>query len=52
MGRRIVKQPNGKFAMWSTYIDDFIQMGLTKEESSINSTLALIILNKDELWSE
>lgn len=32
MARQIVEQPNGLYAMWSTVIDDFIEINLTKEE--------------------
>jgi len=31
MGHQIIKQPNGKFAIWSTIIDDFISMDNTPE---------------------
>jgi hypothetical protein len=32
LARRIVKQPNGLFACWSTIVDDFIETDLTQEE--------------------
>lgn len=32
MVRKIVKQPNGKYAMWSSVIDDFLYIDLTEEE--------------------
>lgn len=32
MARQIVIQPNGKFAIWSTVIDDFIAIDLTEEQ--------------------
>jgi len=32
MGRQFVKQPNGKYAIWSTIINDFVYKDLTKEE--------------------
>ena len=32
MARQIVKQPNGKFACWSSVVDDFIIKDLTVEQ--------------------
>ena len=32
MARQFVKQPNGKFACWSTVVDDFIIKDLTAEQ--------------------
>lgn len=32
MGHILVKQPDGRFAMWSTMIDDFIAEDLTEKE--------------------
>jgi hypothetical protein len=32
MSYRIVKQPNGLYAMWSTIIDDFVKTDLTRAE--------------------
>jgi hypothetical protein len=32
MGHRIVKQPNGLFAVWSTKADGFLYVNCTKEE--------------------
>ena len=32
MGRQIIKQPDGKFCVWSTIIDDFIIVDATPEE--------------------
>lgn len=32
MGRTIVKQPNGKFAVYSSIMDDFIMWDATKED--------------------
>lgn len=32
MGRRIVKQPNGKFCIFSTYVDSVIAYDLTSED--------------------
>jgi len=32
MGHRIVKQPSGKYAIWSTIVDDFIATDATREE--------------------
>lgn len=32
MSREIVKQPDGKFAVWSTIVDDFIYEDLSKDE--------------------
>lgn len=32
MARQIVKQPNGKFACWSSIVDDFIIKDLTAEQ--------------------
>ena len=32
MGRQIIKQPNGKYAIWSTIVDDFIFFNMTAEE--------------------
>lgn len=29
MGHQIIKQPNGKYAIWSTILDDFIYTDLT-----------------------
>ena len=28
MGHQVVKQPDGKYAVWSTIVDDFIFLGL------------------------
>jgi hypothetical protein len=32
MGREIIKQPNGKYAVFSSVIDNFIFVNVTKEE--------------------
>lgn len=32
MGRAIVEQPNGKYAVWSTVVDDFIILDATENE--------------------
>ena len=32
MGRSIIKQPNGKLAVWSTIVDNFILDDATKQE--------------------
>ena len=32
MARQIVKQPNGLYAMWSTIVDDFLHVDLTRDE--------------------
>ena len=32
MGRQIIKQPDGKFCVWSTIVDDFIIIDATPEE--------------------
>jgi len=32
MGRQIVKQPNGKYAIWSTVVDNFIGVNYSKED--------------------
>lgn len=32
MGRQIIKQPNGKYAIWSSVVDDFIYLNITPEE--------------------
>lgn len=32
MGRHIIKQPNGKLAIWSTIVDNFIMTDATPEE--------------------
>lgn len=32
MARQIIKQPNGKFAIWSTIVDNFIMTDATPEE--------------------
>ena len=32
MATRIVLQPNGKFALWSTVVDNFVLIDATKEE--------------------
>lgn len=32
MGRQIIKQPDGKFCVWSTIVDDFIIVDATPEE--------------------
>ena len=32
MGSQIVKQPNGKYAIWSSIVDDFILVNATPEE--------------------
>lgn len=32
MGEQIIKQPDGKYAIWSSFIDNFTYLNLTKEE--------------------
>lgn len=32
MGHQIIKQPNGKFALWSTVTDDFLLEDVTPSE--------------------
>ncbi len=32
MSRQIIKQPDGKYAIWSSIVDDFILVDITKEE--------------------
>lgn len=32
MGRQIIKEPSGKYAVWSSIVDDFILLHATKEE--------------------
>ena len=32
MGRQVVKQPDGNFAIWSSMVDDFILEGATKDD--------------------
>lgn len=32
MGTQIVKQPDGLFAVWSTVVDDFIEIDATPEQ--------------------
>ena len=32
MGRQIVKQPDGRFSIWSSIVDNFIITDCTKEE--------------------
>jgi len=32
MGREIIKQPDGKYALWSTIVDDFILTDCEPEE--------------------
>jgi hypothetical protein len=32
MGRQIIKQPNGLFAVWSSNVDDFIVLDQTEDE--------------------
>jgi hypothetical protein len=32
MGRQIIKKANGRYAVWSTVIDDFIWDGITKKQ--------------------
>ena len=32
MGRQVIKQPDGRFALWSTIVDDFIVLDATPEE--------------------
>jgi len=32
MARQIIKQPNGKFAIWSSIVDNFIMTDATPEE--------------------
>jgi predicted DNA-binding protein YlxM (UPF0122 family) len=32
MGKQIVKQPNGKFAIWSSVIDDFVFVDASVDE--------------------
>ncbi|MBO9598643.1 MAG: hypothetical protein J7559_12610 [Cohnella sp.] len=32
MGRRIEKQPDGKYAVWSTIVDDYIIVDATPEQ--------------------
>jgi hypothetical protein len=32
MGRQIIKQPDGKYAVWSSVVDDFVMLDATAEE--------------------
>lgn len=32
MAREIIKQPNGKYAQWSTVVDDFVMLDASPEE--------------------
>ena len=32
MGRQVVKQPDGNFAIWSSIVDDFIMEDATKDD--------------------
>jgi hypothetical protein len=32
MGRQIIKQPNGRYAVWSSVTDDFVALDATAEE--------------------
>lgn len=32
MAHIILEQPDGKFAIWSTIIDDFVEEGMTRKE--------------------
>ena len=32
MGLQIIKQPDGRYAIWSTVVDDFLQMDLRESE--------------------
>lgn len=32
MGRSIVKQPDGKYAVWSTVVDNFVCQDMTRDE--------------------
>jgi len=32
MGQQIIKQPNGKYALWSYIVDDFVLLDATPEE--------------------
>lgn len=32
MGRQIVKQPNGKYAIWSSILDNFVLYDCTRED--------------------
>jgi len=32
MGHQIVKQPNGRYSMWSTIVEDFIYKNLTGKQ--------------------
>lgn len=32
MGRTVVKQPNGKYAVFSSVVDDFVTVNATKQE--------------------
>lgn len=32
MGRQIIKQPNGLYALWSSVVDDFVMLDATPEE--------------------
>jgi hypothetical protein len=31
MGRQIIKQPNGKYAQWSSIVDDFVMLDASPE---------------------
>lgn len=32
MGRQIIKEPSGQYAVWSTVVDDFVILHATREE--------------------
>ena len=56
MGHQIIKQPNGKLALWSSVVDDFIMLNATEQhiidyylekekakiQASVRATVALI----------
>lgn len=52
MGRQIVKQPDGKFAIFSTNSDLFIEQNLTEKELKDNLLKFAIQLAKAEIHNE
>lgn len=53
MGRSVVKQPNGKFALFSSIVDDFVLVDATKQElidSDIEEARERITAQYDDMF--
>ena len=48
MSHQFIKQPNGKWALWSTVVDDFLMVNATKEQIIKYELKRIIEVEKEE----